>query len=192
MTFQSVDPTTGDAIASYPDATPSAIEATLARAHAAHLDWRDAPIAERSGRLLETGRLLRARRDEFARTMTHEMGKPITQAIGEVEKCAWVCDYYAEHAEAMLAPVPVETDASVSYWTHRPLGVVLGIMPWNFPFWQVVRFAAPTLAAGNAALLKHAPNVPGCALALESLFAEAGYPSGLFANLFLDVERPES
>jgi succinate-semialdehyde dehydrogenase/glutarate-semialdehyde dehydrogenase len=188
MTFQSVDPTTGESIASYPDATRSAIEATLARAHAAHLDWRDTRIAERSGPLLELGKLLRAKRDELARTMTHEMGKPIAQAIGEVEKCALVCDYYAEHAGAMLAPVPAETDASISYWTHRPLGVVLGIMPWNFPFWQVVRFAAPTLAAGNAALLKHAPSVPGCALALESLFEEAGYPSGLFANLFVDVE----
>ncbi len=116
------------------------------------------------------------------------MSKPITQAVAEAEKCGWVCDYYADNAAAQLRPVPAETDASTSYWTPRPLGVVLGIMPWNFPFWQVIRFAAPTLTAGNATILKHAPSVPGCALALETLFTDAGYPPGLFTNLFIDVE----
>jgi succinate-semialdehyde dehydrogenase/glutarate-semialdehyde dehydrogenase len=163
MTFQSVDPTTGEVIA-----------------------------RDRTGPLLELGRLLRARKDEYGALMTHEMGKPIAQATGEAEKCAWVCDYYAEHAETMLAPVPAETDASVSYWTHRPLGLVLGIMPWNFPFWQVIRFAAPAITAGNGVLLKHAPSVPGCAIALQDLFNEAGFPDGLFASLFVDLDTTGS
>jgi succinate-semialdehyde dehydrogenase/glutarate-semialdehyde dehydrogenase len=118
--------------------------------------------------------------------MTTEMGKPITQAVLEVEKCAVGAEYFAEHAEAFLAPVPAETEASKSYWTYRPLGVVLGIMPWNFPFWQVMRFAAPTVAAGNTVLVKHAANVPGCALALADLFRDAGFPDGVYTNLFLD------
>jgi succinate-semialdehyde dehydrogenase/glutarate-semialdehyde dehydrogenase len=116
------------------------------------------------------------------------MGKPIQQSISESEKCAWVCDYYAEHAEHFLAPVPAPTDATISYWTHRPLGIVLGIMPWNFPFWQAVRFAVPALTAGNAVLLKHSPSVPGCAEVLAHIFAEAGYPDGLFTNLVINLE----
>jgi len=119
--------------------------------------------------------------------MTSEMGKPLGQAVAEAEKCASVCDYYAENAEALLAPEYVETDASQSYYVPKPLGVILGIMPWNFPFWQVVRFATPTLTAGNAAILKHAPSVPGCALALEELYRDAGYPEDLFRNLFIDT-----
>jgi succinate-semialdehyde dehydrogenase/glutarate-semialdehyde dehydrogenase len=120
--------------------------------------------------------------------MTLEMGKPLEQSVAEVEKCAWVADYYAENAETFLAPVLADTDATKSYWTYRPLGVILGIMPWNFPFWQVVRFATPALAAGNAALLKHAPSVPGCALALEGLYRDAGFPRDLFRNLFVDTD----
>jgi len=192
MTFQSVDPTTGEVIASYPDTTSDSVEARLARAQLAHLEWREVPLADRTAPLLELGRLLRARKDEYGALITHEMGKPIAQATGEAEKCAWVCDYYAEHAETMLAPVQAETDASVSYWTPRPLGLVLGIMPWNFPFWQVIRFAAPAITAGNGVLLKHAPSVPGCAIALEDLFDEAGFPAGLFASLFVDLDATGS
>jgi len=188
MTFVAINPTTGERIATYPTTPTDEVGRIVARAHAAHVGWRDEPVAMRAARLTTLGSLLRERANDFAQLMTAEMGKPLKQAIGEANKCATVCDYYAEHAERFLAPVSAPTDASVSYWVPRPLGVVLGIMPWNFPFWQVVRFAAPTLTAGNAVLLKHAPCVPGCAEALETLFNDAGYPSGLFANLFIDVE----
>lgn len=188
MTFAAINPATGETIATYAHASDGDVERTVARAHAEHLVWRNLPIAERIVPLTSLARLLRERKQEYGSIMMREMGKPITQAIGEAEKCAWVCDYYAEHAEAQLAPVITDTDATSSYWTYRPLGVVLGIMPWNFPFWQAIRFAVPTLTAGNAALLKHAPSVPACALALEKLFEDAGYPCGLFGNLFIDIE----
>jgi succinate-semialdehyde dehydrogenase/glutarate-semialdehyde dehydrogenase len=188
MPFVAVNPATGETIATYPETPASEVERLVERAHEAHVGWRDQPVSARTARLTTLGSLLRERAHDFAQLMTAEMGKPLKQAVGEAEKCATVCDYYAEHAERFLAPVSAPTDASVSYWVPRPLGVVLGIMPWNFPFWQVVRFAAPTLTAGNAVLLKHAPCVPGCAQALEALFRDAGYPEGLFANLFIDVE----
>ena len=129
--------------------------------------------------------ILRGRKAEFARTMTLEMGKPIVQGEAEVEKCAWTCEYYAQHAEAMLAEQPRETDASRSFVRFDPLGVVLAVMPWNFPFWQVFRFAAPALMAGNAGVLKHASNVPRCALQIEEVFRDAGFPPGLFATLLV-------
>lgn len=188
MPFFAVNPATGETIATYPETPASEVERLVERAHEAHVGWRDQPVSVRTVRLTMLGSLLRERAHDFAQLMTTEMGKPLKQAVGEAEKCAAVCDYYAEHAERFLAPVSAPTDASVSYWVPRPLGVVLGIMPWNFPFWQVIRFAVPTLTAGNAVLLKHAPCVPGCAEALETLFRDAGYPEGLFANLFVDVE----
>ena len=188
MAFAAVNPATGERISSREEASAAEVEATIERAHQAYLGWRERPVAERAALLTSLAGRLRDGKDEHARLMTTEMGKPITQAVAEVEKCAWVCDYYAENAERFLAPVPADTDASKSYWTHRPLGIVLGIMPWNFPYWQAIRWAVPAVTVGNAAVLKHAPSVPDCALALESLFAEAGYPEGLFANLFVDVE----
>lgn len=188
MTFTSTNPATGETDTTWPDTTPDEVEATLASAQRAFLAWRDRPLAERTAPLRSLSRLLRERRNDLGALMTAEMGKPITQAIGEAEKCAWVCDYYAEHAAVQLAPVHADTEAATSYWAPRPLGVILGIMPWNFPFWQVVRFAAPTLTAGNAAVLKHAPSVPGCALALVALAHEAGYPEGLFSTVFVDNE----
>ena len=188
MTFMAINPTTGETIATYPETPTGEVARIVERAHGAHLGWRDQPVAERAARLTALGALLRERAQDYGQLMTTEMGKPLNQAIAEAEKCSWVCDYYAENAASFLAPVPAPTDASTSYWVHRPLGVVLGIMPWNFPFWQVIRFAAPALTAGNATLLKHAPCVPGCAEALEALFVDAGYPTGLFANLFIDVE----
>src|SRR5262249_45378263 len=126
--------------------------------------------------------LLRGSRREYARIMALEMGKPITQGESEVDKCAWVCEHYAEHAEAYLAPQPRQTDASLSYVRFDPLGPVLAVMPWNFPFWQVFRFAAPALMAGNTGILKHASNVPRCALAIEQVFRDAGAPRGAFAT----------
>jgi succinate-semialdehyde dehydrogenase/glutarate-semialdehyde dehydrogenase len=131
-------------------------------------------------------RVLRTRKEEFARTMTVEMGKPVTQGEAEAEKCAWTCDYYAEHASAMLVNDPRKTDALRSYIRYDPLGVVLAIMPWNFPFWQVFRFAAPALMAGNAAILKHASNVSRCALQIEEVFQQAGFPRHLFRTVLLE------
>ncbi|MEJ2203216.1 MAG: NAD-dependent succinate-semialdehyde dehydrogenase [Gemmatimonadota bacterium] len=187
MPFTAINPATADTISTHDEISPDEANRAVARAHAAYLNWRDTRFAERSECLQVLGGLLRERAAEYGRLMTLEMGKPLEQARAEVEKCAWVADYYAEHAESMLAPVPADTDAARSYWTYRPLGVVLGIMPWNFPFWQVIRFATPAMAAGNAALLKHAPSVPGCALALEALYRDAGFPRFLFQSLFVDT-----
>ncbi len=188
MTFVSIDPADATEHARYDDHAPDEVERRVAAAHEAHLAWRNSAFAERSERLRALAALLRKRKDEYGALMTREMGKPVSQGVAEAEKCAWVCDYYADHAAAHLARVEVDTDAVRSYWTYRPLGVVLGIMPWNFPFWQVIRFAVPAVTAGNAALLKHAPSVPDCARALERLFDDAGYPDGLFANLFVGVD----
>lgn len=186
MTFRAINPATGALVAEYP-ATPAAEARKAVRtAHAAHLNWRRAPFADRARVLQEAARILRTEAPRLARLMTEEMGKPVTGGVSEAEKCAWVCDYYAEHAERFLAPEEVATDASRSFVAFEPLGVVLAIMPWNFPFWQVFRFAAPALMAGNAGLLKHASNVPGCALAIEDIFRRAGLPDGLFRTLLVD------
>jgi succinate-semialdehyde dehydrogenase/glutarate-semialdehyde dehydrogenase len=188
MSFVAVDPASGEQIADVPFESLASVERTVEAAHAAYLEWRLKPVTERVAPLVRMAHLLRERKEEYGLLMTREMGKPISQAVAEAEKCAWVCDYYAEQAPGLLEPVDAPTDGSASYWTYRPLGIVLGIMPWNFPFWQVIRFGTPALTAGNAALLKHAPSVPGCAAALEQLFGDAGYPDGLFANLFIDVD----
>src|SRR5207245_495952 len=154
--------------------------------HAAFLEWRAVPMGARAKQMREAASALRRRKADYARTMTREMGKPIVQGEAEVEKCAWVCDYYAEQAAGFLAEQPRETDASKSYVRFDPLGVVLAVMPWNFPFWQVFRFAAPALMAGNAGILKHASNVPRCALAIEEVFRRAGFPEGLFRTVLAD------
>jgi len=180
MSMQSVNPATGQVVETFEHTSPAAIERVLAGAQAAFLDWRRQPFGERAAPMREAARLLRARRAEYARTMTLEMGKPIVQGEAEIDKCAWVCEYYAEHAGALLAEQPRETEASRSYVRFDPLGVVLAVMPWNFPFWQVFRFAAPTLMAGNAAILKHASNVPRCALQIEAVLGDAGFPRDLF------------
>ncbi|MFC1543913.1 NAD-dependent succinate-semialdehyde dehydrogenase [Gemmatimonadota bacterium] len=183
----SINPATGRQIREYPDFPPERIPEILERASHAQAAWRTVPIDERKAPITALGNLLRERRDELAALMAEEMGKPIREGRAEVEKCAWVCDYAVKNGEDFFAPAPVETGASRSYVAFEPLGVVLGIMPWNFPFWQVIRYAVPALLAGNGTLLKHAPNVPGCALALEALFSEAGFPDDLFKNLLLDV-----
>jgi succinate-semialdehyde dehydrogenase / glutarate-semialdehyde dehydrogenase len=192
MNFVAINPATDEALSSHELASSSEVERTVAAAHAMHTEWRARSVTERAAHLPRVAELLTERAHEYGRLMTLEMGKTLSQGVSEVEKCAWVCDYYAQNAAAALEPVPANTDATRSYWTPRPLGIILGIMPWNFPFWQVIRFAAPTLTAGNAVLLKHAPSVPGCALALETLFVDAGYPPGLFANLFVDIETTHS
>jgi succinate-semialdehyde dehydrogenase/glutarate-semialdehyde dehydrogenase len=186
MSIQSVNPATGEVLETFTPTSPEQLERIVARAHAAFLAWRTVPFAARAERMREAARLLRKDMASHALTMTLEMGKPIVQAEAEVEKCALTCDFYAEHAEAFLAEQPRETDASKSYVRFDPLGVVLAVMPWNFPYWQVFRFAAPALMAGNAGILKHASNVPRCALAIEKVFREAGFPEGLFATALIE------
>ena len=185
MTLESLNPVSGERIATYEEMTPDEVEEILVTCHDTFLEWSRTDFQHRARLLKRVGGLLRDRRDGLAELMTLEMGKPITQARAEVDKCAWVCDYYADNAETHLSPEIVETDATKSYVCFEPLGVVLAVMPWNFPFWQVLRFAAPALMAGNTAALKHASNVQGCALAIEGLFREAGAPEGAFRTLVL-------
>jgi len=188
VSLRSVNPATGELLETFEETPADELDRMLARADAASREWRRRPIAERADRLHAAARLLRERADTYARTMALEMGKPLAQGRAEAEKCAWACDYYADHAAAFLADEPRQSDATRSYVRFEALGVVLAIMPWNFPFWQVFRFAAPALAAGNGAILKHAPNVSGAALEIERLVREAGFPEGLFRAAFLENE----
>src|SRR5438128_7979582 len=185
MSIQSVNPATGDTLETFEETSPQELERSLAAASAAFHEWRSVAFATRAQKMREAARVLRARAGDYARTMTLEMGKPIVQAEAEIDKCALACEYYADHAEAMLAPQPRETDAARSYVRFDPLGPVLAVMPWNFPFWQVFRFAAPALMAGNAGILKHASNVPRTALAIQEVFREAGFPRGLFSTVLI-------
>jgi succinate-semialdehyde dehydrogenase/glutarate-semialdehyde dehydrogenase len=185
MTIASVNPATGQKIKTYNEMTPEQVSAAVAQAHDAWKSWRRTVFAERGKLMKRAGEILRQRKEEFARLMAIEMGKPLKQGVAETEKCAWACDYYADHAEAHLAPDIIKTDASKSYVACEPLGVVLAVMPWNFPLWQVFRFAAPALMAGNVAVLKHASNVPGCALVIEEVFTQAGFPKGVFHTLLI-------
>src|SRR6058998_3728333 len=188
MNIQSINPATGEVLESFQEMTASEVDRILEAAYTVFHEWRSRPFADRAKKMREAARVLRAGREKYARTMALEMGKPIVQGEAEVEKCASVCDYYAEHAEAFLVDQPRKTDASRSYVRFEPLGPVLAIMPWNFPFWQVFRFATPALMAGNAGILKHASNVPRCALHIEDVFREAGFPDGLFRAVLLSNE----
>jgi succinate-semialdehyde dehydrogenase/glutarate-semialdehyde dehydrogenase len=185
----SVNPATGETLRSFEPHSNAEVERRVALAAELFLRWRGTSFAERAARLLRAADLLESRKQEWGRIMTLEMGKPIGAAIAEAEKCAWVCRYYAENAERFLADEPAATDASKSFVRYEPLGPVLAVMPWNFPFWQVFRFAAPALMAGNVGLLKHASNVPQCALAIETIFREAGAPDGAFQTLLVGSER---
>jgi len=185
MEYAAIDPHTGTTLRSYPTATGRQLRSALERSEEAFLSWRRTDFAERASVLRNVAERLRSGADGHARLMAAEMGKPVSAGRSEAEKCAWVCDYYAEHAEVFLADEPVETDAARTYVAHRPLGPILAIMPWNFPYWQVFRFAAPALMAGNTVVLKHAPNVPGCAARLHQLLGDAGLPEGCFQNLYL-------
>ena len=186
MSLQSVNPVTGEVLETFTPTSSRELDTIVAQSHAAFLEWRTVPFKARAERMREAANVLRRRRAEFARTMTLEMGKPITQGEAEADKCAWVCDYYADSAEGFLSVQPRETDAKKSYVRFDPLGVVLAVMPWNFPFWQVFRFAAPALMAGNGGILKHASNVPRCALQIEEVFREAGFPRGLFSTALIE------
>ena len=188
MTFQSINPATGDLLETFDETGAAALENVLARADMAWGDWRRQPYARRAKLLREAGRLLRERKSRYARTMALEMGKPLAQGEAEAEKCALGCDYYAEHAATLLDVDERPTEASRSYVRFDPLGPVLAVMPWNYPFWQVFRFAAPALMAGNVGILKHAPNVSRCALEIHELFRDAGFPPGVFQSIFVDPE----
>ncbi|MEX2471271.1 MAG: NAD-dependent succinate-semialdehyde dehydrogenase [Gemmatimonadota bacterium] len=193
MAWSVVNPATGKNERTYDETTWPEAARALSDAHAAHEAWRRTTFGDRARLMRQAAELLREQAGRYAELMAVEMGKPVKDGRSEVEKCAWVCDYYADEAEGQLAPVQTDTpdtDAR-TYWAYEPLGVVLAIMPWNFPFWQVFRFAAPNLMAGNAGLLKHASNVPGCALAIEEVFRDAGFPNGLFKTLLIDHELSE-
>lgn len=190
-TIESVEPATEAVRARFDPHTNADVSAAIAAADSAFRSWRETPMTERAIRMHLLARVLRDRKDRYARLITTEMGKPITEALAEIDKCAWNCDFYADHAGEYLADEPVETNARTSYVAFEPLGIILAVMPWNYPFWQVIRFLAPALMAGNAALLKHASNVPQCALAIEEALRDAGFPSGLFRALLVsggDVE----
>ena len=189
MTLASVNPVDGKVLATFESTTDADVEVALARAVETFRVWRRVPFAERAARMNAAADVLEADKDRFARMMTLEMGKPIGAAVAEVEKCAWACRYYAENAEAFLDSEPAATDASRSFVRFDPLGPVLAVMPWNFPFWQVFRFAAPALMAGNVGLLKHASNVPQCALAIAEVFERAGLPKGAFQSLLVGTAK---
>ncbi|MBE2316989.1 NAD-dependent succinate-semialdehyde dehydrogenase [Solirubrobacter sp. CPCC 204708] len=184
-----VDPTTEQEVATYPEHGPEQIEAALTAADAAYRDWRRRPVAERAELLVAVAAVLRERAEELARLVVSEMGKPLAEARFEIEKSASALEYFAEAGPAMLADTEVDAGAGRHVVTYEPIGVIFAVMPWNFPFWQVIRFAGPALLAGNAALLKHAPNVSGTALALEDAFTAAGAPAGLFTSLIVGSER---
>ena len=189
MTLIAQNPANGVVIAEYPETSPEKVEEAIQSAHERHLEWKKTSFAHRAELMGKAAAILKERAREFGELMTREMGKPVSDGVAEAKKCAWVCEYYADNARDFLADQEVETDASRSFITFQPLGVVLAVMPWNFPFWQVFRFAAPNLMAGNAGLLKHASNVPGCALAIQGIFQDAGFPDGLFRTLLIPGSR---
>jgi succinate-semialdehyde dehydrogenase/glutarate-semialdehyde dehydrogenase len=185
LTFMSINPADGNTLAQIDTFTAEQLEAALQESALAAPAWRALPLAERCGLMRRAAQVLEARAAEFARLITLEMGKPVREARAEVQKCAWVCEFYAAEGPGFLADEVIASDAGRSLVAWQPLGSVLAVMPWNFPFWQVFRFAAPALVAGNTGLLKHASNVPRCALAIESVFREAGFPAGVFCSLMI-------
>ena len=189
--MKTINPATGKTVREYSKMDDSEIESIISDMQSGQAGWADLSFDDRAGILRNAAELLRDRKGELAELMATEMGKPLPGGVSEAEKCAWVCEYYAEHAETFLSQQELESDASRSYVSFQPLGTVLAIMPWNFPFWQLFRFGAPALMAGNAALLKHAPNVTGCALAIESILHEAGVPREVFRTLIGDIDQTQ-
>ncbi len=190
--IQSINPATGETGNSYKLLGQKALLAKIETANEAQVGWCSTNLGYRQNLMMAAALALRERQNEYARLMVEEMGKPIRDARAEVEKCAWVCEYYAKNAAQMLADEVVVTEAKSSVVAFQPLGLVLAVMPWNFPFWQVFRFAAPALMAGNGGLLKHASNVPGCAAAIQELFESVGFPKGLFTNLHINSKQVAS
>ncbi len=192
MGIASVNPTTGQRIKSFEALDNEGVQAKIVIAEQTFQTYRHTSFAQRSHWLNRAAVLLREQQESLAQLMTLEMGKPMTQAIAEIQKCALVCDYYAEHAVTFLADEPAPSDASFSWVKYQPLGVILAVMPRNFPFWQVFRFAAPALMAGNVGLLKHASNVPQCAIAIEQVLTQAGFPTGAFQTILIAADQVEA
>lgn len=191
MTLASINPTTGETIRTYQETSDADVESALAASHQAFLAHRADKYATRAKHMQAAADILDADKEKFAALMTSEMGKPIAQARAEIDKCASACRYFAEHTEAMLHDHPVKTDKGDSFIRYLPLGPILAVMPWNFPFWQVFRFAAPNLMAGNTGVLKHASNVSGCALAIADVLKRAGFEDGVFQTLLISSKRVE-
>ncbi|RMA58987.1 NAD-dependent succinate-semialdehyde dehydrogenase [Ulvibacter antarcticus] len=191
MKFKSTNPYNGQTVGHYTGLTEKELSDKLAKSQEAFESWRKVSLSERCDLLKKAGQVLRDNVEEYAKMITLEMGKPIKESRAEVNKCALVCDYYADNAEAFLKNETISTEAFKSFVSHDPIGSVLAIMPWNFPFWQVFRYAAPTLTAGNTGLLKHAPNVFGCAKQIEEVFTKAGYPPNVFQNLIVHHDQTE-
>jgi succinate-semialdehyde dehydrogenase / glutarate-semialdehyde dehydrogenase len=189
MTIATINPATGETLRTFKPLSDAELEVRLQCAADTYRSYRRTPLAERKRMLLRAAEILEAEKDAFGKLMVLEMGKPIKAGVEEAAKCALGCRYYAENAERFLADEYVETSASRSYVTYQPVGPVLAVMPWNFPFWQVFRFAAPALMAGNVGLLKHASSVPQCALAIEDIFRRAGFPEGCFQTLLIDTDH---
>ena len=189
MGIATTNPANGEVSKTFESLSDRDLEDKLAHAQQTFLNYRTVSMSQKASWLNRAAEILEAERDYFGKTMTLEMGKPLKAAIAEVEKCALVCRYYAENAPQLLADVSVQTDASRSFVRYQPLGIVLAVMPWNFPFWQVFRFAAPALMAGNVGLLKHASNVPQCALAIEEILHRAGFPTGAFQTLLIGADK---
>jgi succinate-semialdehyde dehydrogenase/glutarate-semialdehyde dehydrogenase len=189
MPIASINPATGETIKTFEAFSDSELEDRLERAEETFYVSRRTTFPERAARMTQAAQILEEKKKLFGEIMTTEMGKPIKAAIAEAEKCAWVCRYYAENAERFLADEMAPSDATRSFIRYQPLGPLLAVMPWNFPFWQVFRFAAPALMAGNVALLKHASNVAACALAIEDIFRDAGFPAGAFQTLLIGSDK---
>ncbi len=187
--IKSINPATDEEIKSYQVMDEIEIAKIISLSNSDFLSWKETGFSERTLKMKRAAEILRQKRDSLGKLMTLEMGKPILQSKSEIEKCAWVCDYFADNAERFLSDEVIATEASKSFVTFRPLGAVLAVMPWNFPFWQVFRFAAPNLMAGNAGILKHSSNVTGCALAIEEIFREAGFPDNIFRTLIVPSKR---
>lgn len=189
MAIATINPATGETLKTFEPLTDKEIEAKLAKSQAAFEKYRRIPFAQKAEWMNAAAEILETDKERFAKIMTEEMGKTFKSAIAEAEKSALGCRYYAQHAEKFLADIPAQTDASKSFVRYQPLGAVLAVMPWNFPFWQVFRFAAPALMAGNVAVLKHASNVPQCAIAIEEIFHKAGFPDGVFQTLLIGADK---
>ena len=186
MSIQTVNPATGEVIETYPEMSASEVDAIIEKTYAAYHDGREKSFEDRAKHMNKAAELLEKNKEDYAQLMAQEMGKPITSGRAEIDKCVWVCRHYAEHAADYLQPKPIKTEKSKSYIVYRPQGIIFAIMPWNFPFWQVFRFAAPNLMAGNAALLSHAPISTGTGLAIEKLLQEAGFHKDLFRALVIN------
>jgi succinate-semialdehyde dehydrogenase/glutarate-semialdehyde dehydrogenase len=187
--IESVSPYDGRVVGGYEETSPDEVEAAIDTAADRQREWEGFPVSERAKPMRRLAELLEESSDDLAVLMADEMGKPVAQGVGEVAKCAWVCRHYAESTEDILAPRHIEADRTKSYVAYRPIGVILAVMPWNFPLWQVLRFLAPALMGGNGGILKHASNVTGCALAIDEMVTDAGFPDGLFRALVLPSSR---